>query len=443
MTTLYCGHDDAVAGQCCKHVLKEQDPGGIKRFNGRGLDGTYLCYDCCKKPHSLKNICQKCLDNLEENGYWGLRGEPEIKKLPRNFSFEKRRLHVKVPGTIVKYIPCHGDGGDAAALLLTTERSLWHINVLTGELRELGSYSAADIPVLELEPRLSANNRYLALTWILYKYTDLPDGSQSKQSDVNGGLLIDCETGQIAMRLSCGDYRTGHASFPVAFFERDGHTLMVHGTNWNQVDVTDLNTGECLTERDDSRAPDEEFKQHTPIEWYGELQISPDQQFIASIGWVWHPIGSAVGWDLQKWLHNCWEAEHGLSAVSYASWEYFWFSPFVWLDNERLLIWGYDRWLKEGDPTDSVAIYNGRTGEELSWFPGPTMDVFVFDGYLFSGIDSGENYRQGLSVWDLEEGALLCEAPEVAVDAYQRDRREFVAIEADNRLIFQRWREDA
>jgi hypothetical protein len=195
------------------------------------------------------------------------------------------------------------------------------------------------------------------------------------------------------------------------------------------LDVSDPRTGECLTQRDFTLIKeDEDFYDDSVFsEWYGELAISPSQQKIASIGWVWHPLGVAFSWSAKSWLEeNVWEADNGKSKRSYCIWDYFWYSPFFWYDDNTLCIWGSSDYQKGSDlPIDSVVLYNAETEQAVREFAGPTLDVFYYDHYLFSGLPE----KNGISIWDLEEGALLHRQPGISPRAYHPGTREFIEID--------------
>ena len=71
----------------------------------------------------------------------------------------------------------------------------------------------------------------------------------------------------------------------------DGRTLVVHATDWNRLDVSDPATGERLTLRD---LPQPESGQPRPNRYmdycHAGLSVSPDYEWIADWGWIWHPV---------------------------------------------------------------------------------------------------------------------------------------------------------
>jgi hypothetical protein len=125
----------------------------------------------------------------------------------------------------------------------------------------------------------------------------------------------------------------------------------------------------------------------------------------ATIGWAWHPVGIAYSFNLKNWMEGSkWESDSSPNTRSYATWEYFWDSPFFWIDDKKLCIWGSESQGDDAVPSDTASIYDARSEELIFSFNGPTADIFFFDEYLFSGLKHGDAMSQGLS-----DGSLLSE----------------------------------
>jgi len=58
--------------------------------------------------------------------------------------------------------------------------------------------------------------------------------------------LVNIETGKIR-RLHRGDYNCDVSSYGIAFLEKDSKTLLLHQTDWNRLDIMDIETGLLLT----------------------------------------------------------------------------------------------------------------------------------------------------------------------------------------------------
>jgi hypothetical protein len=350
---------------------------------------------------------------------------------PRPFEFTERaipvdRTKLAIP---IAFEPFPAHPTDAIAL--DDAGALHRLNLATGETRRLRTLTREELrwdqPVQIV---ISRDGCYAALT---------SAGTIESGDSYNRGVVVDLESGRTAMALDCGDYRTHHALFAVAFVEREGRTLVIHATDWNRVDVTDPSTGECLTSRklDSEDSPGPASEESVFTEWLGELKVSPDQSRVATIGWVWHPVGLAFGWSVRDWLDsNPHEPDHGRSKRQYAMWSYFWFSPFFWYDDSTLCIWG-DPELSGADdvPPNSVVLYDAESGKALRSIPGPSMNGFHFDRYLFT-----EDEEKGLSVWDLERGALVHEEPGIQARGYHPGLAEFIETSVDGWVGWS-WRE--
>ena len=267
----------------------------------------------------------------------------------------------------------------------------------------------------------------------------------------NIGWIIDLNTKQPILKLDSGDYRTGHTDFPVAFLEENNNTLLIHATDWDRLDITDLSTLTCITQRNFDNKPENwEDNDEAFSEWYGKLLISPNKQWIASIGWVWHPLGVMLSWDLQAWLRsNIWEADFGMSKRQLCVWDYFWDSPFCWVNDTHLCIWGHSEADNGSDiPLDTAAVFDVTTGELVRSFPGPTMDIFYFDQYLFSGTPGEKTEErhspgQHLTVWDITNGTLLHQEDNLTPIAYHPISKTFLSLKNEGTVTLTIWKINA
>ncbi len=63
------------------------------------------------------------------------------------------------------------------------------------------------------------------------------------------GVVLNLIDNTITLQLLRGEYQVEHCSFPIAFYSRDNNVYVIHGTDWNRLDITCLTTGELLTDR--------------------------------------------------------------------------------------------------------------------------------------------------------------------------------------------------
>ena len=229
----------------------------------------------------------------------------------------------------------------------------------------------------------------------------------------SNGIVLDLHQNTCVMELNRGEYHTEQTEFPVALLQRQERSLLIHATNWNRLDVTDLTNGLPLTQRSfpESTTPEEQPAHYLDF-FHGALRVSPSGEWIADDGWVWAPVGVVTAWNLETWLgNNVWESEDGASKKSLIWRHYHWDVPMCWLNNAEIAIWGIgddDYWIAPG-----VNIVDVRTGETIRQFFGPEVREapkitqstkrirpnLVFDQYLFALIPGCS-----LSVWDVITG---------------------------------------
>ena len=404
---------------------------GVRRYSEKGIE--YLCDACANQPvYSIHHVCEHCIDDIEHQAKWRIEGTPPIKHNPLPFAFDQSTYTVSLLADhpVVAYANLHGE--PASVLVLTRKAVLLALN-----LEDTSAVHICTLPeaCLDMEGHISMTvsptNRLVALTSRRAHYLNAAETAD------NSGVLFNLETGNIVMPLNAGDYHMEHAVFPVAFFMHGERELMIHATDWSQLDVTDPYTGECLTTRSEEEIDAREFEADRCSEWSGQLVLSPDGHRLATVGWFWHPIGLAYCFDIGPWLINKWEADDGKSKHLLAWWTDFWDSPLLWIDNQTTAIWGHDGLPKTDDvPMDSVALYNANNGERIHWFTGPTLDVFFYDEYLFSGTQDGK----GISVWDVNEGSLLYEEEGIVPDGYHHKSRTFYTFGDKGAITLNRWR---
>lgn len=207
--------------------------------------------------------------------------------------------------------------------------------------------------------------------------------------------------------------------------ERAGASLLVHGTDWNRLDITDVQARRLLTERKPTSYREGEPRPEHYLDYFhAGLVVSPDARRVAEDGWVWHPVGVTRTWSLQDWTErNVWESEDGPSQRSLTQHDYFWDAPMCWLSETELAVWGIgddDDWMTPG-----VRVFDAETGRQLREFGGP-MGHLAFDGYLFSF-----STAFGTAVWDPISGEQLVAAPELQLLAYHPADQGFLRRDDD------------
>jgi len=440
MSKTTCTHTNA-RHAVCGHVCDPAFEFGVKRFTGIGHACEYLCSDCAAKSDATRHfVCDACLAPIESKADWHYQGKAEIIHKPQAFTFTPHSFH----------LACLDNADLLTSAPLLNSTGDWLLFSSNGELIRLDGRSKKTqiMAVLtneqvcrtgEIQLCVSENNLFAALTSNV-RTTD--EGPSS-----NLGWVVDLTTGEALLILECGDYHTENAPFPVCFVEHDNKTLLIHATEWDRLDITDLTTLKHITERSYVDKPDNwQENKNAFSEWNGQLLVSPDKQWIATIGWAWHPVGLALAWNLQTWLNeNIWEADYGLSKRSFSNWSYFWFSPFCWVNDTTLCVWGYEGFIDEDEiPYNSVALYNVSSGELIRWFTGPSMDSFYYDDYLFSGstqptVKPGALEDKALRVWDIQDGTLLHQQENLTPDNYHPESKCFLGSDKPGELTLTHW----
>lgn len=234
------------------------------------------------------------------------------------------------------------------------------------------------------------------------------------------GAVVDLRTGQTTLALDGGDYHADTVPLSFAFTELDGRTIAIHRTAWNRLDLSDPATGRLISAREFAPAREgEEPPAHALDYFHGELYVSPDGRHVLDDGWVWHPVGIPMVWDLDRWLmDNPWESEDGPSKVDLCVRAYCWGRGMAWLDDRLVALEGLgddDQRLAPGarifdieaqaPPETAAEMPGSRTAQELFSFPGPSGGFFGGRGGLFSA-DSKD-----LSVWDPKTGDRVALIP--------------------------------
>jgi hypothetical protein len=243
------------------------------------------------------------------------------------------------------------------------------------------------------------------------------------------GIVLSLSMGEITMQLARDTSHIEHSRFPIAFFEIDDRLLLVHGTRWNRLDISDPRTGELVSTR-----PSPPYKRGQPYSehyldyFHGGLSVSPGQEWIADNGWVWHPEGHVIIWNLRHWIReNVWESEDGPSRKTLCQRHYYWDGPLCWIDSHTLAVWGYgddEEWL-----IPAVRLFNVTSGEELPWFAGPEGPL-IFDEYLFS-----LSQQHGVSIWDVTTGERVLLDNDFRPTHYHRGAKQFLCLDAQDGTI--------
>lgn len=228
------------------------------------------------------------------------------------------------------------------------------------------------------------------------------------------------------------NYHEDSCNYSIAFFEKNNRTLLIHATNWNRLDVSDAETGQLLTERVPTPYKQGEPRPEHSLDYFHcGLLVSPDSQWVADNGWIWHPVGAVRAWNIDRWLEeNVWESEDGPTVKTLLWRDYYWDGPMWWIDDRHLAVWG----IGEDDYLliPGIRIFNVVEGIELTTIFGPRGDL-IFDQYLFA-----ISKESGTSIWDITTGERLHLDPAFHPDAYHPQNKEFITLVEEDRVQISR-----
>lgn len=405
--TLDCPHQQApAAGRICTHLIADPSLDHCRWFTGVGRVYALLCIDCAESGEGgadvedqLGFVCIDCLRGAEEAGVWspdrGILGAPEVVERPEEHMFVHDMVRLDTPlGAILDVRPIESTEAPVLVALLTSG-ALARVD-LAGRTADTLVSSGPDPEQASL--RLSARGDFAAVF----------------SARGRTGTVFSLESRRPTMTLDRGAAGSYESEFPIAFFERDGRTLLAHESAQGRLDVSDPATGELLTARDVA-----ESAYH-----HGTLSPSPDGAWIADSGYVDGPAGFVSVWSVERWLdENPRESDDGPSKKYFEQRWYQWDVPLCWTDERTLAIWGLG---PAGDCVlDAALFYEVEAGEMLGWFPGPA-GMLTFDDYLFSVSD-----ELGTSVWDLETGARVHRDPGFFPQRYHAGARRFLSAQPD------------
>ena len=168
------------------------------------------------------------------------------------------------------------------------------------------------------------------------------DGSYAAIANDYGrfGVVFEVATGRVTMQLDGGSNDNETVPFSIAFVSHQGKLRLIHRSDWNRLDISDPATGECLTNRVTSHKQGEAEPSHYLDYFHGRLHVSPDGRWILDDGWIWHPIGVPVIWNVEAWFRNIWESDDGPTRRELCGRDYHWDCPMRWIDNTTVAISG-------------------------------------------------------------------------------------------------------
>ena len=259
-------------------------------------------------------------------------------------------------GTMIAWCAIPVATGEQPLLLAFNEQAeLWQIELFTGQIRLISQVELpAFQPAYPVQLIVSPCGRAAAVSNRFGKYA----------------VVIELASGNTLLSLERGEYHYDKSVYPLAFIMKKEQLLLVYGTDWNRLELISLLPElQPLSDRDipvsQSEAQAAKANEHYLNYFHGELHVSPDGEHLAETGWIWGPVGIARVWNSSKWMDNVWESEDGdsLESIWYPLLD--WDLPMIWLDAQRLAIWGQldedllekEDWQQEGVQS-AIVIYD-------------------------------------------------------------------------------------
>jgi len=410
----------------CIHLINDKDESHFKYFTGKGKEYYLICEACKDNIAEIeKSLEQVSLDAFKEidEEIWncsGIIGEPQILIRESNLYFKHNIINIKDKiNTKILGIAAADLNKETAVYIFTDNREIISINFSTCEISKLYSLSQeVKIDFSEnVSLHISKDENIAAIVNTFGQY----------------GVVIDLIEKTIVMHLDRGDYHVNHCVFPIAFFEDEENQLMVHGTDWNRLDISNPKTGKMLTKRSSEEMKNSE--EYYLDYFHSDISISCDNKWIVDNGWVWHPVGQIRAWNLNNWLkNNIWEAEVGNSNKIMCERIYYWDGAICWINDRTIAVYGLgedDDWIIPG-----VRILDVETVKEIGWFPGPKNHL-IYDEVLFSC-----SREHGTEVWDLNTGERLLIEESFNPCLYHRGSKRFISILSNGEFMISSLEDD-
>lgn len=251
------------------------------------------------------------------------------------------------------------------------------------------------------------------------------------------GVVYNLENLEFNKQLNRGDYCVEHCTFPIAFFEKDNQTFLIHGTDWNRLDITNLETGKLLTDRIVDYDTDSNYFDY----FHSSLLISPDSKHFTSNGWVWHPYDIITAYSIKEFLLT-FEMSH--TSIDFDDVDgYNWDRPLCWIDNKTIGI-GYNK--KEandgkGDFPSEIVFVDMLENKIVNRIEFDGFDFSEYGaviGELFFDSDAkqfiGLNNQTGLLISDLN-GKEIYKDSNLTSHKYSQNHKFFYQVDYENQLV--------
>jgi hypothetical protein len=268
----------------------------------------------------------------------------------------------------------------------------------------------------------------------IYSFQDYVCIVQKKGTD---GIVINLSNAHYRKDLLRGDYCVNVSPFPIAFYSDQGQTFLIHGTDWNRLDITCLETDELLTNRLVDYDTDSNYFDY----FHGSLYVSPDSKFFISSGWVWQPYEVITLYSIGDFLKNFELLNQSIDFEETSG--YNWGRPICWIDNETFAV-SYNK--KEAVENEGnfpseiifVDVFENKVVNRINFNGFSLSDYGEVGGELFFDSDKkqfiGLNKQSGLLISDVK-GKEIFRNPNLTSRRYSPKHRIFYRIDFKKQLL--------
>lgn len=160
------------------------------------------------------------------------------------------------------------------------------------------------------------------------------------------GCIYNLDTGKTKLFFR-ENYHAEVSSFSNALFIYNEQFCLLHQTQWNRLDITNLDTGELLTDREVYYRRLDNRKQNNGINFeeknykdyfHGKIFFSPDYKYFVDTGWVWHPVGVPILYCVENFIEGYENTCIDLRIDQERAYSYDWDQSAIWLNNESFLL---------------------------------------------------------------------------------------------------------
>jgi hypothetical protein len=265
-----CGHvGEAVAAIACEHVIADHDLTFTRLFTGHGIDSVWACEACSvvkTKPLPIGGICDACLRDIAPMVGSGIRimGTPETRSRLASLQVLEERVRVAgldarsliglapVPAAPGRWLAVT-DRGELVDIDLALQthvaitslgdpaRGLFNEREYPGRVEDKREFYARHGPTSKAPNAGYAHWRLTSELAAQLPILVKPDANGQFAALCNRwgrfGSVIDMAAGEPLNVVDRGDYHPEQTQFPIAWIERTGGPLLVHGTAWNRLDI--------------------------------------------------------------------------------------------------------------------------------------------------------------------------------------------------------------